>query len=782
MKTTLFAAALCISSFLANAAFAQVIFVDQTTVVVHTTPNQRRVVAPSSYWIKEVNVQANLRDQVAQVQVSQVFQNTGSRVLETQLIFPMPNDAAVSGLTLVVDGKEMVGKLHTKQEARRIYESIVRRRRDPALLEYIGHGMFQTSVFPVPPGKESRVEIRYSQLLKKDNGLIDFSVPISRNKHCNRPVDSLSITTRISTGDPIKTIYSPTHDASIERTSDSTAVCKLQLRNVRTTDDFRMFYGTQNGLVGMNVISYRPNPKEDGYFLLLASPEVKHDPSKKIPKTTVFVLDRSGSMNGQKMEQARAALKYFLNQLKETGESDLFNIVAYDSAVESFRPELQRADDKTIQQALGFVDGLFAGGSTNIDGALKTSFAMLSNPQRPSYVMFLTDGLPTVGVRDPRQIAANAKSSNKISARMFNFGVGYDVNSRLLDQLSRGNRGQSVYVRPNEDIESHVASLYNKIASPMLTDIAVDIDFDVARSESAPPPVNRRYPKQLTDLFRGEQLVLVGRYKQSGLAKVTLTGHIGGVQKRFSFPVNLVEKSLDESNGFVEKLWAARRIGEIIDDLDLNGHNKELVDELVRLSIQHGIMTPYTSFLADESVVLGQRGLNLSRANAEVSEQLSRESGRSGFSQRRFKSRLQATKQLPSVNEESDADAAIVSGGISRFGGRPANRAAPAGAGASLGGGGFAGGKDTAYRRRADRLRQVGQKAFFYKQNRWQDSTVTSEQEKKAERIVQFSDKYFELAASQGGKLAKYLVFNESVILNLDGKVYQIDPAPVKAN
>ncbi|MBM83048.1 MAG: hypothetical protein CMJ78_21010 [Planctomycetaceae bacterium] len=768
MKTTLYAAvAVCLLSLCADSLFAQVVFIDQTTTI-RVQPNQRRIVAPSSYRIKEVDVQATVRDQVAQVQVSQVFQNTGSRALETQLIFPLPQDAAISGLTLVVDGKELAGKLHTKAEARRIYEAIVRKRRDPALLEYMGQGLFQTSVFPVPPGKESRVEIRYSQLLKKDNGLVDLMIPISRSKHCNRPVDLMKITVRLSAGDSIKTVYSPTHDASIDRTSDSTAVCKLQLRNVFTADDFRLMYGTRNGLVGMNVISYRPNPKEDGYFLLLASPEVKVDPSKKIPKTTVFVLDRSGSMNGQKMEQARGALKYFLNQLRESGEGDLFNIVAYDSAVESFRPELQRADEKSIQKALGFVDGLFAGGSTNIDGALTTSLGMLTNPQRPSYVMFLTDGLPTVGVRNPNQIAANAKSNNKIKARMFNFGVGYDVNSRLLDRLSRDSRGQSVYVRPNEDIESRVASLYGKISSPLLTDIAVDFDFDVERPASAPKPINRRYPRQLTDLFRGEQVVIVGRYKQSGLAKVTLTGHVGGEQKTFSFPVTLAKKSLDESNGFVEKLWAARRIGEIIDDLDLNGHNQELVNELVQLSIRHGIMTPYTSFLADETVALGAGEMNRRRARDEVGAQLSRESGRSGFNQRALKERLQNTNRAPQA--------------------APASRVA-----SGTAGGGFAGkalseldklqlgieDAEVAYRMQSN-VRQIGQKAFFYKKNRWQDSSVSNEEEKKAVRIVQFSKEYFELAATQGGKLAKYLAFDESVVINLDGKTYQIDPTPIE--
>ena len=287
---------------------------------------------------------------------------------------PLPTDAAISDLTLLVDGKESAGRLLKMEEARATYEAIVRRRKDPALLEYMGRGLFQTNVFPIPPNAERTVEIRYQQLLRKDNGLVDFLLPIGKNEHMSRPVENLNIAIRINTTDQIRTVYSPSHEVNIDRPNNKTAICKMTLTNVRAPDDFRLMYGTQNGLVGMNVISYRPSNSEDRYFLLLASPELKRDESKVVPKSVIFVLDRSGSMKGKKIDQARGALKYFLNRLNK---KDTFDIVAYDSAVESFRPELQRADGKALQEALGFADGILAGGSTNIDSALKTSLGML---------------------------------------------------------------------------------------------------------------------------------------------------------------------------------------------------------------------------------------------------------------------------------------------------------------------------------------------------------------------------------------------------------------------
>lgn len=726
---------------------AQVIFVPEPGHIVppiHPRPPIRRPV-PTSYKIRSVDVNSTIRDQVAKVQFSQVFQNTGSGTLEAKLIFPMPDDAQISDLTLIVDGKELTGRLLKKEEARRIYEEIVRRRRDPALLEYIGHGLFQTSVFPIPAGAQRTVEIRYSQLLRKENGLINLLLPIGTGKHSPKPIDKLNVTIRVDASGPIKTVYSPSHKIDIQRPDNTRAVCKLSLETVRNPDDFRLYYGTETGAVGMNVISYRPKTTEDGFFLLLASPEVKTKATVDVARTMVFVFDRSGSMTGKKIEQAKDALTFLVNQLKPT---DTFNIVAYDSEVESFRPELQRADEKTLQAARGFVDGLYAGGSTNIDGALQTALRMLSDPNRPSYVLFLTDGLPTVGERNDVKIAASAKQANAAGARLFSFGVGFDVNSRLLTRLSRNLRGQSVFVRPNEDIEAQVSSLYGKIASPLLTELNVAFDFDVTRSPGSASPVSRTYPRDLPDLFHGEQLVLVGRYRQSGLAKVTLAGSLADGKRTFSTAADFVNESIDETNGFVEKLWAARRIAEIIDELDLNGHNQELVNELVQLSTKHGIMTPYTSFLADENVHLAERDAVSRRAGARASRELARTKGKYGFAQRAFKSELQNATTAPKA----------------AFGGMAADYLGEAEEYAE------------SLQQVRTAVRNIGQKTFFRKRGCWRDSAVSPEQEQRAVRIVQFSPEYFDLAASHGGKLAKYLAFSEPVILNLGDRTYQIDP------
>ena len=616
-----------------------------------------------SYKIKELAVHAKLVDQVARVQVSQSFVNTGSQQMEVQFLFPLPYDGAIDKLTLLVDGKEFPGKLMPAKEARSVYEAIVRSNKDPALLEWMGSGLFQTSVFPVPPGAERKVVLNYNQLLRKDRGLTDFLFPLSTAKYTSHAVEKVEFQIAIESGIDIKNVYSPTHTVDIKRSDAKHALVTYSRTNEVPTSDFRLMFDVDKGAVGASVISYKPKDGEDGYFLLLASPQVKAADAERPKKTVMFVVDRSGSMSGKKIEQAKSALKFVLNNLRE---GDMFNIVAYDGNVESFKPELERYNGETRKAAIGYVEGLYPGGGTNIHGALTTALAQLKDNSRPNYVLFLTDGLPTIGVTNEVQIAAGAKEANKVRARVLSFGVGYDVNSRLLDRIARDGFGLSEYARPDEDIEAHVSTVFANISAPVLTDVAVNFELDGLKTEDG-PPVNRVYPKSNFDLFEGQQLVVVGRYKKPGAAKVVIKGHVSGAEQKFDFGANLIDKSGDESYAFVEKLWAMRRIGEIIDQLDLTGQNNELVKELVELSSKHGILTPYTSFLADETMrpLADARGIEQTRRDLSA---LSESSGVSGVAQRFSKGGFQNAQNAASPAKALPA-AAAGPGGSGGFGG-----------------------------------------------------------------------------------------------------------------
>ncbi|HWB12610.1 MAG TPA: VIT domain-containing protein [Pirellulales bacterium] len=713
---------------------------------------------PQSYKIHEIDVHVKLQEQIARVQVTQSFVNTGSAQMEVCFVFPLPYDGAIDQLTLLVDGKEFPARLLPKEEARQTYEAIVRKNRDPALLEWLGTGMFQTSVFPVPPGAERKVTLRYSQLCRKDHGLTDFLFPLSTAKYTSHPVERLSVQVAIESKGEIKNVYSPTHSIELKRDAH-TALVTYRSENQVPTSDFRLLYDADAGKLGTSVLSYRPQSGDDGYFLLLTTPAIEAA-AERAKKTVVFVVDRSGSMSGEKIEQAKGALRFVLNNLRE---GDLFNIITYDNAVESFRPELQRFNDETRRAALGFVEGIYAGGSTNIDGALAAALRQLADSSRPSYVLFMTDGLPTAGEVNEQKIVANSHSNNHVRARVVAFGVGYDVNSRLIDKLVRENFGQSEYVRPNENIEERVSRLYAKIEAPVMTDVAIKFAVDALPSEAG-EAVNRLYPKQVVDLFAGEQLVLVGRYRKPATAKVTITGSVGGKVQSFDFPAELVAESKDETFAFIEKLWAVRRVGEIIDELDLKGKNDELVKELVALSTRHGILTPYTSFLADENVSLHSLAENAAATRDRLRE-LEQTQGAGGFYQREYKASLQKAE-----NAAAPRGALARKPASGRAGGRPGNE------GRVLSEPVEAFAFEQPMSDAAEAVRQIGSKSFYRRGNRWVDSTATEGQDKRARRVTQFSDEYFKLADRYGHKLAQYLVFDEPVLVVLDGEAYAIEP------
>jgi Ca-activated chloride channel family protein len=666
----------------------------------------------------------------------------------------------------------------------------VRKNKDPALLEWMGTGLFRTSVFPVPPGASRTVSLRYSQMCRLSEGLTDFLFPLSTAKYTSDAVEEIRFQVTIDSQDEIKNVYSPTHPIEIKRPDDKHATVTYTCKNEVPTSDFRLLYDVGRGKVSTRVLSYRPDEDEDGYFLLLASPTIEA-PEKRPKKTVIFVADRSGSMSGKKIEQARGALKDVLNNLRE---GDTFNIIAYDSQVESFRSELQRFDEESRRAALGFAEGLYAGGSTNIDAALRAALGQLQDSSRPSYVLFMTDGLPTVGETNEMKIVAGAKEANKTRARVFTFGVGYDVNSRLLDRLVRENHGLSEYVRPDEDIEERVSRLYRRIEAPVMTDVEIVFDIDELRTEEG-KAVNRCYPSGSLDLFAGEQLVLVGRYRKSGTAKVIVEGRVGDRTQKFDFPAELVYKSKDETNGFIEKLWAVRRVGEILAELDLEGRNRELIEELVKLSTRHGIITPYTSFMADENAGIHDLAGNVQRARERLGA-LEITDGISGFAQRDLSGSLARSAIAPGAPPSGEAlggmSGAFFGGGMGGGGGGGMGGGGGGGMG-GFGGGGFGaagsrGGRGTssapALAERAQQeaeaveqmVRNIGNRTFYQRAGQWIDSLVTEDQEANAIRIKQFSDEYFALARLHGKTLAQYLVFDEPVLLNIEDQAYLIEP------
>ncbi|OYT41893.1 MAG: hypothetical protein B6U86_01490 [Candidatus Altiarchaeales archaeon ex4484_43] len=402
--------------------------------------------------IKYHHVNVTIDNQYARTEIDQVFLNDFYRDLEGTYIFPLPEEASISKFSMYVDNEELVGEILEKDRAREIYESIVRRLKDPALLEYVGRNMFKARVYPIPAKKnnipgEKRIKLSYEEIVKCDSGVCRYVYPLEPERFSSKPLESVVITVKLKSNQPIKTIYSPTHEISIKRKDDYSAEISYEGENLLPEKDFELYYTLSEEDFGVNLLTHRGSG-EDGFFMLMVAP--KQDIKEKIiAKDMVFVIDTSGSMSGKKIEQAKNALDFCIKNLNE---DDRFNIITFESNIEKFSDKLVSADPEEVSNALDFVNKIESRGGTNINEALLEALKMMNGDERPNIIVFLTDGKPTVGVRDIEKILENVENANTKNTRIFVFGVGYEVNTHLLDKISQQNKGVSEYVKPEEDI------------------------------------------------------------------------------------------------------------------------------------------------------------------------------------------------------------------------------------------------------------------------------------------------------------------------------------------
>lgn len=534
------------------------------------------------------HVDVKIDDQVAVTSIDQEFINPNGVQLEGTYLFPLPVGAHIDKFSMDVNGKMQEAELLPADKARAIYEDIVRRQKDPALLEYIGRDTFKVRIFPIEANGKKRVKIQYTQLLKSDTGLVEYTYPLNTEKFSAKPLKTVSVKVTLNTTDPLKSVYCPTHNAEVKRDGGNKAVVGYEDKNVRPDTDFKLIFSRQKNDIGINLMSYR-NAPDDGYFVLLASPGMEVKNAKVQPKDICLVLDTSGSMAGKKMEQAKKALAFCLANLNE---QDRFEIVRFSTEADQLFEGLKPADKANVEKAQKYVETLKPIGGTAIDDALQKSLALGKNradkEKRPFVVIFLTDGQPTIGETRQDSILANVSKANPDQVRVFSFGIGTDVNTHLLDRLADTTRAFSQYVIPTEDIEVKLSNFYTKIKDPVLADVKLAFTGADIKTTAI-------YPSAMPDLFKGEMLVVFGKYTGKGAAAVKVTGTLDGQQKEFVTDVNFTES--ETRHEFIPRLWATRRVGWLLDEIRKNGETKELKDEVVRLAREHGIVTPYTAYL-----------------------------------------------------------------------------------------------------------------------------------------------------------------------------------------
>lgn len=686
--------------------------------------------------IKYHRVSVTIQDQIATTRIDQLFVNEAPYQVEGVYMFPLPEDAAISAFDMWVDGRKLEGKLLGREEARRFYEEIVRRDRDPALLEYVGRGAFQVSIFPIPAGGQRRIELVYSQALRQVDGLVRYRYPLNTEKFSARNLEEVSVTVEVIEWAPIRAIYSPSHPVQVTRLAAQRAIANYEARDVRPDRDFDLYYSLSSDAIAVNLLSYKPFD-EDGFFLLLVAPLLTVETDSVVPKDVVLVLDTSGSMDGDKIVQARAAAQYVLDHL---GAADRFNIIAFSTATRLFAPRPVPA----VERAAGkqFVASLAAAGSTDINRALLEALAG-ADPERPTVLIFLTDGLPTVGETDPDRIVANVRANAPRSVRLFVFGVGHDVDVTLLDALSSGLRGTSTYVQPGQKIDEAVSGLYARISAPVLMDVR--LAFEGVQVEDL-------YPYPLPDLFAGTQLVVAGRYRGSGPATLRLSGTAmagpgkEAVQTYTYSDLRFVERG---GNEFIPRLWAQRKIGYLLTQIRLRPGGpgqQELINEVIALATRYGIVTPYTSFLVEEpSLALSSTGREQLGRNLQTPQPVA-----------------PAATAAPSLLMPDRSGAAAVQKAVTEKALRESEQAAEAPA--DIPGGQF--------------VRHVGDRTFVWHQGTWVDTLF--DQDKMTAAPVAFGGRrYFELLQAYP-EIGPYLALGDRVIIVVAGRAFAVTPDAVE--
>ena len=765
---------------LMNPAKAQV----ETTERVTLLPD--RIILPPqcgcSVTLTDYDVSTSIKDNVATTTIVQTFKNESGRTLEARYLFPLPQDANFSSFTLTMNGKALEGKIMEKDAARATYQDIVRRLVDPGLLEYLDDKTVQASVAPFFAGETKKIQLSYTQLLAQDGGLYKYTynlgspqpstinggggvvpprpVPMQRDssksiRHIPRPepvpqasFPGVDLKLDLKTSQSLKTVYSPTHTPDIDRNGNTGAKIALTVNpaQLQKEKNFVLYFSQDNSNVTLNSLNYQ-KAGEAGYFLMtVRTPDTLKD-QPVLPKDIVFVIDTSGSMGGDKMVQAKDALKTVLAKLRP---EDSFGVLQFNTDVSSFKSELIPATAENKKAAIAYADNLEASGSTNIEGALQSGFAQLKNHKagRPAYLIFLTDVEPTVGITDTAGLLKTAATGNTVDARIFDFGVGYDVKTDLLDKLAEANHGSATYVEPNENLELAVTGFYNKIEAPVLTDVAVDWGG---------LQVTRVYPDKVGDLFAGSEVILMGRHgsnqpvAEKGVVK--LTGKVGSQVKTYSYPVSW---TADTSHSQLPRLWAGRRIAYLLDNMRQNGEKSETKEEVVSLSKQYGIITPYTSFLAVEpeyaaeakerdkrsSFDMGAPGGGGSSppppASAPAVANQAAMRANSGQGSVQFSKTLGKMKAQSSV---ADLDAAQEIGGLEG---------------------------------RAITLKTVANKTFTLStEGVWTDTAYEEKTHGKPQRIAFGTDGYFDLLSKKPA-LLPYFALGEQVLVVLDGVAYEV--------
>ncbi|MEO8376167.1 MAG: VIT and VWA domain-containing protein, partial [Candidatus Sumerlaeota bacterium] len=553
------------------------------------------------------SVKTDIEGVVAKTTIRETISNDSSQQLEGSFLIPVPKDAQITDFSMTVNGKKISAELLDQKQAREMYEQIVRRRRDPGLLEYIDARTYRVRIFPVPAHDKADVEIHLLENVTKESGLYHWHFDSMGDTEQTREPES-TFEVSLKSDRALGLITSTTHDARIDRGIDGKSATISVVKGLKGVADFELLYAFDEAASPLHLTASKREGDDEGYFLLMISPPKSGALAQTLPKRVVFVLDTSGSMEEDgKFDKAISALRQCLSNLND---ADQFNVITFASELEKFRPDPIDATRDSIKEAKDWLQKRAPRGGTNIYDALQEGMKQLAADDAKSsavrQIIFMTDGIPTVGKTDAAQITALVANE---APTVFTLGFGYDVNAPLLDAVAEKTDAFPTYIQPKEDLERTVMGLFEAISSPVLTDVeisCVGVEF------------KEQYPKKLPDLFSGRDLVIAGRYTGSGKATITLKGRARNDAYESGLSAEFPAKSASSGDS-IRTIWAGRKVAYLLDEIRQHGENKELKDEVIALAREFRLVTPYTSMFAapdEEYAIVPEPRQGFGNANA----------------------------------------------------------------------------------------------------------------------------------------------------------------------
>ncbi|MCB9845729.1 MAG: VWA domain-containing protein [Phycisphaeraceae bacterium] len=742
-------------------------------------PQSRVIVAPD--WqnpirVASVNSTIDINEQVASTTLRMTLTNPSSRQQEAEVLLPVPEGAAIRYFKLDGLGGDGGARLLPRDEARRIYESIVRRMKDPAILEFAGCGFIRSNVFPVPAQGTQVITLTYEQLLPAVAGRIDYTLPRTQSLEDTGIDWAIEVTARSERG--IASVFSPSHTLLIEQQPGDHEQKRVRLQVANAGDPGSLMLSlvlrdSGSGMAGTFMAYPDPNVAtggRGGYVMFLASvPPVENRPT--IRREVTLVIDRSGSMRGEKIEQARAAA---LQVIEALNDGEFFNIFDYSDVVDSFSAAPVAKDTQSVARAREYIANIKAIGGTNIHDALVEALRQPPTQGTLPMVLFLTDGLPTIGQTRESVIRDAARHANTHERRIFSFGVGFDVNAPLLTAIARDTRASGTFVQPKEDVEVKVGQVFRRLSGPVLAKPVLSL-----RAENPAvlgiAPLKEVLPRELPDVYEGDQLLIVAQHVSDEPVVFQVRGNYLGRERTFEFRFD--PSVATTRHAFVSRVWAMRKIGSLLEQIRLGSADlpasvdpssdprfKELVDEIVRLSMDFGVMTEYTAFLADEdSGVFARDQIQLGATINVIDNAIRERAGGGAVAQ-------ELNREAGNWPQDSAAEATLRRRLASARENGESLHLAPAAAPAKQAYYGFAAGDELVVNQVLT-LQQVDNRAIYKKGSRWVEGQLLT-QSAEAEETIEFgSDRYFEVAAELARQNRQAMLANRGdLYLMYEGK------------